>query len=855
MRLAARVGFLVPAALRRYRAVHLGSGVAGMKKFVLLMVFLASAAAGAQGLPDATLGAVAPDAQSAAVNDGYAFLSNPAGLAGVERFQLVSGYSGRFSVIPEDHFHLGLASRAFGDVILGGQVGWVVAPPGARAGLFRSTGALAIDAAQSVRFGARVHGITPLRAGAETDVVWDLGLQLRPSSWLSIGLEAETLGAARPLAPGARAGISLRPFGEVLTLGVDTRVTAGSDDWFSTAFWSGPVSPAVNARLDLGGFAIAAGATLRDALSPGPDVEVGVSLIVDGRHAGATIAGGWRTNEQLVGGVFGRVSSEAFKSVSTSGREWIGLTLTGPGVPEQRESGLSAIFSSGVPPERVLAALERASRDPAVEGVALRLRGLSLGWGRAAELRAAIKTLRAAGKRVVVHMDVANDRDLFLATAADQVFVSPAAYLNIDGLRVELVYFREVLEKLGIRAQAFVAGDYKSGPRPLTHSGPSPEELEVQNALLDALYGSLVTAIVEGRGVSEQDAKAALDQGGLTPDEALERKLVDDLLYVDELAERLSGDLGHDVRFRGDYLDRVPHSDRWKEPPRIAIVPVVGEIRLGASGSDLFSGQVVGADDVVAALERVGSDPTIKAVVLRVDSPGGDALASDLIWRAVRRVQEKKPVIASMGDVAASGGYYVAAGAKEIYAEPETITGSIGVYSVMLEGSRLADDFGLRTHELKRGARPGGTNLRPFTAEESDRAQAQVDAMYARFQLAIRDGRDIDAEALAAVAGGRVWMGGKAKEIGLVDELGGVLAAISRARTLAELDEAESQVVVVTTAGGDLSPLDLMSRALGPGKGEARRLLRLLVGDPEGLGLLTGDGAPQARMPATLRVE
>lgn len=839
-----------------------------MRRLLVLLAALSSSASLAQGLPDARTGQVIPQAQSAAVDDAFALDVNPAGLAYVEQLVLEAGYTGRL-LSGEHDLKSALALAVFDGVGIGGG-GDLVVLPGDLPVVKGSIGAAA-RVGRVISFGAAGHVLQPLRPGGRADLRLDLGTQVRPARFLAFGLSLEDLFARAPTSPAVRAGVSVRPIAEWATLGLDVRARPGDRNPFSTTFATGAtVEPALVARVDVGGFAVTAGGSLGPvgivATTPGWAAHLGVE--VNAEHLGAVVLGGSGSTRNgapqaydAAAGAFVRVSGAAWPSVFPASQEWLKVSLRGPGVPPSDDTLLASLFEEQPSAEMVRAILDNAVEDPDIEGVVLRFEDLDLGWGPAAELRASIERLRAAGKKVVVHLDTGEDVDLFVASAADRVYLAPSGGIAFDGLRVVLTYFGEALGRVGVSVQAVAAGEYKTAPRTFTADAPSPEELEVQNAILDGVYQALVAAVSSGRGLSQDEVKAIIDLGGLTAEEALEKRVVDGLAYEDELDELVEAMVGRKVRLQ----ERLPEDDsryvRWDEPAQIALVPVLGEIRMGKSDPGLpgLVGISAGAEDVVEAIDEAREDPSVKAIVVRVDSPGGDALASDLIWRAVMRARDEKPVIASMGELAASGGYYVAAGAQEIFAEPQTITGSIGVFTLFFAADGLASDLGVSSHEIARGARPGPTLFRGPTEEERARVVAHVEDTYERFLEAVSKGRNMDKEAVRKVAGGRVWLGSEAKDRGLVDAYGGVVEALDRARALAQLPEDEPVVLSVRT-GKSGGMLGLGQFLLRTGGGERRervaRAVATLLGDPEdALAALEQGTRPQARLPWRITIE
>ncbi len=840
--------------------------------FALAALVLSATAveARAQGVPDPRTGIDYPQAQSAAVEDATALMVNPAGLAMMEGSELNLGaflragdnvgatdVDGTVALVPGDGFGLAL--------------GGGLTVPLNDVPRLRTSAGLAVGAGRAVSLGVGLHTYTPLAGGGRPDFLVDVGTQLRPSRWLALGAELEGLGNQDIVPTSARVGVSIRPFTELLTVGADARVVPGSRNIASSAWASDlTVVPAAVVRLDLGGLAFSVGANLKNvgAHTASPtELEVLGTIELNGEHIGLAASGGaggiLAAGQQGLAGVRLRASGAQYPGLFPSSGRWLTMTLTGEGVPVDKDHGiLNQLFGERPQAIAVLNGLRHVAEDPSVEGVVLRVKGMSLGWGRLAEIRAVLEKMRASGKKVVVHLDGGDDADVYLASVADKIYLTPSGGLELNGLRADLTYFGDTLDKVGVEAEAVTAGRYKSAPRTFTSDEPSPEELQVEDALLDGVFGALTEMVAKGRGLSVDDVKAVIDLGGLTAQQAVDKKIVDGLAYEDELQDKVKDLAGHAVNFEEDFLDPTTHEVRWDDPPRIALIPVVGDITMGDGRGGLFGGGGAGSSTIIDSVNDAANDDNVKAIVLRIDSPGGDALASDLIWHAVMKAREKKPVIASMGDVAASGGYYVASAAQEIFAEPNTITGSIGVFGLMFNVERLADDWGVRNVQLQRGKLPGPSLLHGLNEDERAALQGSVDATYQHFLEAVVTGRGkvsgLDKETLEPIAQGHVWTGAEAKERKLVDTIGGIGDALQEARKRAALGPDEEVGLDVLT-GRESSLLKLAGLAEvaagGARAASLERAVRLLLGDPDALALaVESEGRPLAVAPMRVRV-
>ncbi|MGF1511728.1 MAG: signal peptide peptidase SppA [Myxococcota bacterium] len=432
--------------------------------------------------------------------------------------------------------------------------------------------------------------------------------------------------------------------------------------------------------------------------------------------------------------------------------------------------------------------LDRVLRSPSVAGAILRIGRLDIGWGKASELREGILRARSAGKRFACHLEAGTDIDYFVASACDQVLMRPVAPLNLNGISATYVYVGEGLDRLGVEVQAVRRGRYKTAPDLYTRKNSSDEGREAANALLDVTFDELIAGVASSRDLKQDDVRAVIDLGTTTPQEAVEKRLVDDVVYSDELRDWVRRRFGAVSIVPADgYVE--PERPRWADPARIAVIYVDAPITEGSSlRLPLGFGTTSGADTIIDSLNRAREDPSIKGVVLRIDTPGGDAVASDRIARAVQRLARRKPVAASMGDIATSGGYFVAAPAGIIFAEPSTITGSIGVFSLRVTAADLLARLGIFAEVFERGEHAGlGSWLVPFEKGDEAIAEKRVDFFYDRFLEVISKSRDLSKEQVRSVAEGRVWSGRDAKERQLIDEFGGLMDAVAWVRRSAGL--------------------------------------------------------------------
>jgi len=441
-------------------------------------------------------------------------------------------------------------------------------------------------------------------------------------------------------------------------------------------------------------------------------------------------------------------------------------------------------------------------RDERVSAVMVRFGLVSAGPARLSELRDAMLRLRESGRTVHCHLESADSFTYWAAASAcERVTLSPAGILEMTGVATESYYLRDLLESVGIEADVLQVGEYKGAAEFLTRNDMSAATRETLEAILDTFSSQLVTGIAEARGLDAATVADLIDEAPISPRRAAEVGLVDAVSYGDEAMTHLEGLLPgepevnrHYVRdwregSRPSLLQVLAGDSDGPRPtgPRVAVLYLGGAI-VGGGGGSLF-GRQISLPTTRRALEEIREDEEIRALVVRIDSPGGSATASDEIWREIMRIRETRAVVISMGDVAASGGYYIAAAGTEILAEPATLTGSIGVVGGKLVISDLAEDLGAHPVVLRRGRNAGLSALsQPFSPSQREALRRTMVAVHDRFVECIVTGRVMDEGRVRELATGRVWTGEQALELGLVDAIGGLHEAIVLARELSDLE-------------------------------------------------------------------
>jgi protease-4 len=445
----------------------------------------------------------------------------------------------------------------------------------------------------------------------------------------------------------------------------------------------------------------------------------------------------------------------------------------------------------------VVDAIDAAAKDQRIVGLYLSGGSGASGTGYATlrEVRKALERFKQSGKKVFAYDTGWQEREYYLASLADTIALNPIGQMEINGLSSEGLFFADALQRFGIGVQVTRVGKYKSAVEPFLQNSRSPADREQTQKLLSDLWSELLGPISKSRNLTPQQLQTIADSAGfLNAKDAKERKLVDRIAYEDEVLadlKQLTGEDRETKSFRRVSLKNyvtVAEEDKPKRngKHRVAVVYAEGAIVDGQGG-----GQAIGGDRMARQLRELRLDDDVKAVVLRVNSPGGSATASDVIQREVILMkQAKKPIIISMGNVAASGGYWIATYGDRIFAEPNTITGSIGVFGRLLNVQRLANQNGITWDVVKTGRfADTQTASRPKTPEELQLIQRTVDDIYDQFLTKVAQSRNLDKKKVADIAQGRVWSGTEAKAIGLVDELGGLEEAVSDAAKRANLGD------------------------------------------------------------------
>ncbi len=591
------------------------------------------------------------------------------------------------------------------------------------------------------------------RSGGELRPAYDVALSIRPlaSRIVELGLESRYVDESSGYwVPRATLGVDIPPLGRLRADAsvVDPEKVVREREWLATAGleidFNGP----------MGSTAIAAGTMIGDALGPRSKSRPQANLTLD------IALRSWR---EPVGLDAPRLAARVRIESTPGTREHVAL----------------------------LRSLWRYADDPAVDAVVLELRTAPAGsLARVQELRDAVSLLRQSGRKVVCHLEDASGSALYLCAAADKILLNPAGGLRFAGLRSQSFYFGSLLEKLGIRAEFVRIGDHKSAPESFIRQSATEVAKADKIDLLQQVEKQLVAGVAAGRKATPERVRELLATGPFVASEAKQANLIDDYAYDDQLEEAVEEAVGHPV-----FLGEAPPGERAPEHygavPGVTIIYVEGDMIDGRSSTvPLLGMKVAGSYTIAEAIRNARKDELTGAIVLRVETPGGSSLAADVIWREVQLAARVKPVIVSMGGMAASGGYYVASAGSRIFANPLTITGSIGVFYGKADVSGLLKKIGVNVETYKTAPHADSESLfRPFTEEEREELAKKVGQFYDLFLSRVAMGRGMETAAIDKVGRGRVWTGEQALAHGLIDELGGLRAALRYAREAAGLPE------------------------------------------------------------------
>ncbi|MCH7619133.1 MAG: signal peptide peptidase SppA [Candidatus Marinimicrobia bacterium] len=649
--------------------------------------------------------------------------------------------------------------------------------------------------------------------------IFSSGMIIRPFRWLSLAGTLREIngngGSPNPLNRSYILGAGWRPFGENFTFTVDVDIDKFEKQneatyLYGLEFWSDKGFSLNGVLDDDGGFELG--------------VEIGFPRSSLRNSASYDKNGDFISSVTLL-----ESRSRRRKTSLHSTGLYLELNLKGS-VPDQPEGGFF-IKGSRTTSEWVRL-IERAGTDESIGGIILNIGRFDAGMATLSEIRKSLLRFKETGKKIIVYSEIMSGKGLYVSSAADLILMNPSGYLYFTGLSAQVTYYKGLLDKLGIEIQVARVGRYKSAMEPVMRDSMSAAYKEELEAILDNFLDIMYEGIAEGRGLTIDELTAIADRGPFTTSEALAAGLIDAKAYEDEIEDIAKKEfkLSRVARIKGTSFENRKELKRaWSTKPQIAILHLSGAIVPGASRR----GNILGAKTAVRVIESLRTNDNVKAIILRIDSGGGTTLGSDIIWRELMRIEGKKPIIASFGDIAASGAYYISMPADTILAERTTLTGSIGIFMGYPNLRQLYTKLGIRQEVLKRGKRSDVfSDHRGWNEEEKEHFQKQMNELYDDFVSKVAAGRGLTHEEVDSAGMGRVWTGEDALRLGLIDIIGGIRESENIALEMTGLKRDDVEFVVVRSNKSlRFGGIDFITEFMKLNSSHDMFILETLVGD------------------------
>lgn len=605
--------------------------------------------------------------------------------------------------------------------------------------------------------------------------VWKSGILYRPAPIVSLGLVVDDIN--RPIIGEQRLerlytlGAGLRPFGEKITFSADGSVRENQPLEKSRFVFRIEAMPK-------------AGISLVTSYRTDGIIRAGITFTIEQSSIG--VSSGYRESGFAGGTIYYNqgpvVTSGAMISRGKIASLRIGRNLS-------HEPRAKKLFGrQEIAFQNLLLGIRKAAHDPQIKGLLVELDDFPLGFASAWELRRALGEFKSSGRKVVVYLGSPGNIEYYVASLADQIYMPPVGLLELNGLRAEMLHLKGTLDKLGIEAEFISTGKFKTAGDILTRDNISEGDSIQINALLDDIYEIMVSDIAVGRGITENEVRQIIDEGPYGASRALSRRLVSGLCYPDEIKENPERYFGEKYRFTELFaeLGKTQVSNYWGDPAHIAIINATGEMTGRTNRESPLVGKIMGSKTIADAVKKAAKDRRVVAVVLRIDSPGGEAETADAIYHELEKLKGKKPLIVSMADVCASGGYYIGCIGDEIVVPEPTITGSIGVIDGKIVTQGLYRKIGANKTIIKRGRHADiRSSWRKLDDEERQLATSEIMWLYDEFKSKVSRWRNMTPAGVDSIAQGRVWSGRDALDIGLASREGGLLEAIDIARARA----------------------------------------------------------------------
>ncbi|MBS4015561.1 MAG: signal peptide peptidase SppA [Candidatus Latescibacteria bacterium] len=612
---------------------------------------------------------------------------------------------------------------------------------------------------------------------------WDAGILIRPHQYISFGAVMQSIG--HQVRNQYITGIGIRPLTNRLTLTCDFY----SDDW-------------KNPRIGLETEPIN-GVEIKGKITPDGVYSIQAGINLDKISIGSILNSATEKNSSKRWAGYLRLSGERRRSLIKPAPRFLEMNLTGT-IADQK-TGFS-LFGGSVDytTYQVLNTIQKAKQDKSIKGIVLKLNNPNMSFAVAQEIKSALHDFKKENKELIVYAPNMGIIDYYLACSGDQIISHPLGETHIPGITSRSMFLKGSLDKLGLEFDYERIGKHKNAPEMLTQDTMSLATREVINSILDDYYEHITNTIAEERNFTKEQIIEKINYGFYLAKQARQHGLLDDLYYEDELDSIFKAKYKGFAKITDTRFNRQKDYEYdWSDLPVVAVIYANGEITQGESRTDfLMGGNTCGANTMVRAIRQARKDKNTKAVILRIDSPGGDGFASDLIFRELELTRKDKPVIVSMGSLSASGGYYIAMVADKIFVSPATITGSIGVFAAKLVTRDMYEKLGIKTETLKRGERADAySSDRTFTDSEREILQNQLQEFYDQFIDKVAQYRNLTVEYVDSVGQGRIWTGNQAQQNLLVDSIGGLLNAIDYAKEKAQVKKVKLEFGPVSRMG------------------------------------------------------
>lgn len=742
--------------------------------------------------------------QTAAMNDSNAVWFNPASIAFLSGHEISFSYAYKnLSQNNLNHFNVtsavgvtervsfGLGFNAFG------------------AGFFNNKTDFDSKLSIASSFGVQVNekfgiGLSFFKLlEKNNDVLISFGSIVRPLRWLSMSTYYQELHNGYFNAPKLVAGFSVRPFKDYLTIGTDVNFIPNSTAW-KNGF---TVSPTFGLETRFAGFSLNFGMT-PDKWGKNFSAQYTASIGFDFSNVGMTALSAYNSiNKDYAYGGKLRLSTERWPSMATLKNYWVKLDIDSAGFLEEKSA--SSFFNTSLNDLQVLTYVRQLAEKENVEGIILTFLGFDFNLARAEEWKNIITYLRSKQKKVVVYLEYPSEYSCFFASAADYFFIAPDSTITFTAFKKNLFYLADALNLVGIEAQSTVSSSFKTYPRMWTDNKPQKEELIVAENILKNSYEKIVDQMSSSRNLEKENVKKVIDNGLVSAQDGKKYNLVDELVYKEDIDEEVKKLFGDDLYIHTHNYLINEKKVSWDLVKKIAVIPVIGEIVHGRVKTNFFNflaeKEKTGSQDFIDTLDRVMLSEEVSAIVIYLDSPGGDAQASHDMYRALIRAKKLKPVVVSMGDKAASGAYMLSLASDYIYGLESTLTGSIGVFSLRFNAQNLLEKLKINVASLAKIKNPGGDLFKRNTKEEQEISQSIVDWNYDNFVSMVEKERNISKQEANINAQGRVWLGKEAYERKLITNLGGFTDAVKKACDISSGDhESYVKLVIYEPATGSI---------------------------------------------------